>query len=262
MNRGISSALLLLLIMASPAPAQDQARDQAVDLELAFVVDASGSIDDDEMRLQRQGYADALTHPKVLKAIGSGFLRSIAVAYIEFAADGCATLSVDWARISNRSEATAFGAKILALKRMSCPGGNAIGEAVAFATAALENNSFEGTRRVIDVSGDGPNTVGPEVEDARDAAVALRITVNGLVINRPMMPDLDEYYRRSVIGGPGSFVIKADDRRNFADAILKKIILEIARHDVDNKREYAAPDHDATRSGEPGNGIRILYAQR
>jgi uncharacterized protein DUF1194 len=201
---------------------------QPVDLELAFVVDASGSIDDDETRLQRQGYADALTHPEVQKAIGSGFLRSIAVAYIEFAADGCATMSVGWTRISNPDEARAFGARILSRDRMVCPGGNAIGEAIRFAVGAIESNRFEGTRRVIDVSGDGPNTLGAAVEDARDSAVAARITVNGLVIDRPMMPDLDEYFRRSVIGGPGSFVIKADDRRNFAEAILKKIILEIA----------------------------------
>ena len=252
--KGLPSALILLLIMAAPA----HARDQAVDLELACVVDASGSIDDHETRLQRRGYADALAHPKVLKAIGSGFLRSVAVAYIEFAADGCANLSVDWTRISNRAEARAFGAKILARDRMFCPAGNAIGEAIAFATASMESNKFEGTRRVIDVSGDGPNTVGLEAEDARDAAVALRITVNGLVIHRPMMPDLDQYYRHSVTGGPRSFVIKADDRRNFAEAILKKIILEIAGDDLNGGRGILS----ATKSGKTVNGIRLLHAQR
>jgi hypothetical protein len=247
-------ALISLLLMAMPA----QARNQAVDLELAFVVDASGSIDDDETRLQRQGYADALAHPKVQKAIGSGFLRSVAVSYIEFAADGCATLSVDWMRIANPADARAFGAKILARERMFCPGGNAIGEAIAFATASIESNKFEGTRRVIDVSGDGPNTVGPEVEPARDAAVALRITVNGLVIHRPMMPNLDQYYRQSVIGGPGSFAIKADRQKNFAEAILKKIILEIADNDTDGGHGILK----RTRTGETGHGIRILHAQR
>lgn len=213
-----------ILFAAAPAFAQRA----PVDLELAFVVDASGSIDETETRLQRQGYAEALANPEVLKAIGSGFLRAIAVAYIEFAADGCASLSVAWTRIAGEKDATAFGARILAQPGVFCPGGNAIGEAVAFATASIESNGFEGTRRVIDVSGDGPNTVGIDVEPARDAAVAKRITVNGLVIERPMMPDLDSYYRESVTGGPGSFVIKAENRRTFADAIRKKLILEIA----------------------------------
>ncbi len=258
--RAILGVLMSLLIMVAPA----RARNQGVDLELAFVVDASGSIDDRETRLQRQGYADALAHPRVQNAIGSGFLRSVAVAYIEFAADGCATLSVNWTRISNVAEARAFGAKILARERMFCPGGNAIGEAIAFATASMEGNKFEGTRRVIDVSGDGPNTIGIEAEDARDVAVGLGITINGLVIHRPMMPDLDQYYRQSVTGGPGSFVIKADDRRNFAEAILKKIILEIARDDSDDSNDMKG-ERDiltATRSGEMGHGIRLLHAQR
>ncbi len=199
-----------------------------VDLELAFVVDASGSIDDEETRLQRRGYAEALAHPRVLGAITSGFLRSIAVSYIEFAGPGCTRISVPWTRIDGADAATAFGAAILAKDRMFCPGGNAIGEAVAIATEALQTNAFIGTRRVIDVSGDGPNTLEPPVEIVRDIAVALGITINGLVIERPMMPDLDIYYRQAITGGPGSFVIKAENRKVFAKAILKKLILEIA----------------------------------
>jgi len=199
-----------------------------VDLELAFVVDASGSIDEDETRLQRQGYVDALANPRVQRAITGGFLRAVAVSYIEFAADGCASLGVGWTRVANAADAKSFGARILARPRMFCPGGNAIGEAIAFATDSIESNKFEGTRRVIDVSGDGPNTLGLPVELARNAAVAKRITVNGLVIERPMMPDLDDYFRNAVTGGPGSFVIKAESRATFAKAILKKLILEIA----------------------------------
>ncbi len=218
--------VLFATIVFAAAPAL--AQRVPVDLELAFVVDASGSIDEAETRLQRQGYADALADPEILRAVGGGFLRAIAVAYIEFAADGCVSLSVPWTRIANAGDAGAFGAAILARPRMFCSGGNAIGEAIAFATASIENNGFEGTRRVIDVSGDGPNTVGIPVEPARNAAVARRITVNGLVIERPMMPDLDAYYRDSVTGGPGSFVIKVENRRAFADAIRKKLILEIA----------------------------------
>jgi hypothetical protein len=206
-----------------------------VDLELAFVVDASGSIDDDETRLQRQGYADALVHPRVLGAISSGFLRSIAVTYIEFAGPGCTRISVPWTRIDGAPAAKAFGAAILAMERMYCPGGNAIGEAVVVATHAIETNAYLGTRRVIDVSGDGPNTLEPPVEIVRNIAVSLGITINGLVIERPSMPDLDVYYRQAITGGPGSFVIKAENRKVFAQAILKKLILEIADRAPDTR---------------------------
>lgn len=215
-----------IALLTSPAEAQ---RKTSVDLELSFVVDASGSIDQEEMQLQRQGYANALVNPDVLKAIDSGFLRSIAVSYIEFAADGCIWQWLNWVKISDRASAAAAGAKIVAAPREFCSGGNAIGDAVAFATKSTLENSFDGTRKVIDVSGDGPDTTGLiAVEDARADALAKGFTINGLVIERPAMPDLPEYFKRSITGGPRSFVIQAKDRRSFADAIVKKLILEIA----------------------------------
>lgn len=217
--------LLFATLPGDPAGAQSL---EPVDLELAFVVDASGSIDEDEFYLQRQGYADALVSPKVLSAIGTGFLGSIAVAYIEFSADGCTEMSVDWTRIHDLASAKAFGDRILARERTSCSGGNAIGEGMAMAATSIEKNSFEGTRRVIDVSGDGPNTLGVPVEVVRDIAVANRMTINALVIDRPEMPDLDDYFRSFVTGGPRNFVIRAENRQTFAAAILKKMILEIA----------------------------------
>ncbi len=223
--RLLVGVLILSLVPWVGAYAQ---KKTGVDLELAFVVDASGSIDDLETRLQRQGYADALVHPRVLGAISSGFLRSIVVSYIEFAGPGCTRISVPWARIDGAAAAKVFGAAILAMDRMFCPGGNAITEAVVVATDAIQTNKFLGTRRVIDVSGDGPNTTFDPVELARNEAVALGITINGLVIERPSMPDLDDYYRQAIAGGPGSFVIKAENRKVFARAILKKLILEIA----------------------------------
>jgi len=218
-------ALALAILFAMPAAAQDT----AVDIELAFVVDASGSIDEAETRLQRQGYVDALTNPKVLSSITGGLTGGIAVAYIEFAADGCNRLSVPWTRIHDQASAAAFGQRILAVPLQFCPGGNAIGDALSFAAHTIETNGFKGTRRVIDISGDGPNTVGSSVEFARDRIVATGVTINGLVIHRPSMPNLDQYFRNAITGGPGSFVIKADDRKTFAEAILKKMILEIAQ---------------------------------
>ena len=220
---GLIAAVALL---ASPADAQ---RKTSVDLELSFVVDASGSIDQEEMHLQRQGYASALVNPDVLKAINSGFLRSIAVSYIEFAADGCIWQWLKWVKISDRESAAAAGAKITSAPREFCSGGNAIGDAVAFATKSTLENSFDGTRKVIDVSGDGPDTTGMiAVEEARAHALANGFTINGLVIERPSMPDLPQYYKFSITGGPRSFVIIAKNRRTFVDAIVKKLILEIA----------------------------------
>ncbi|MEK9645561.1 MAG: DUF1194 domain-containing protein [Alphaproteobacteria bacterium] len=216
----------LLALAAHPTTAQ---RPVPVDLELSFVVDASGSIDSEEMRLQRQGYADALATPQVIKAVTSGFLRSIAITYIEFAADGCIWQWVDWVQITDLAAARSAGAKIMAAPRELCSGGNAIGEAVAFATKSTLQNGFDGTRKVIDVSGDGPDTTGAiAVEDARDAAIAQGFTINGLVVERPSMPSLPDYYRAAIIGGPRSFVIRAEGRKTFAEAILKKLILEIA----------------------------------
>ena len=217
--------LLVSLLTVTNSYAQ---RLTPVDLELAFVVDASGSIDEEEMALQRQGYASALAHPRVLNAIKSGFLQSISVAYIEFAGFECTRLTVGWGRITDKKSATAYGTRILAAKRNLCFGGNAVSEALAFAAAAIENNSFEGTRRVIDISGDGPNTMGEQVEIVRDAIVKKRIVINALAIKRESMPDLPEYFRDSVTGGPGSFVMRAQDRKSFSEAIQRKLIREIA----------------------------------
>lgn len=222
-----AAAALAMAVAAWPAEAQVSGKIP-VDLELAFVVDASFSIDDEETALQRKGYADAVANRRVLESISSGFVRSVALAYIEFAAPGCVRLSVPWSRVSDEKTALAFGETILAQPRMRCPGGNSIGEAIVFATRSIEDNGFAGTRLVIDVSGDGPDTTANPVEVARDFAVARGITINGLVIDRPEMPDLPEYYRHAIIGGPRAFLLRAESRETFAVAILKKMILEIA----------------------------------
>ncbi len=193
------------------------------------MVYGSGSILVEEFRLQRRGYAEALANPRVLEAISGGFLRAVAVTYIEFAGSGCVWQRVGWTAIRDAATARAFGDRVLAAPRERCAGGNAIGEAVAAAAESALGNGYDGTRRVIDVSGDGPDTVGAvPVEIARAAALARGFTINGLVIERPSRPDLPRYYRSSIAGGPGSFVIEAGNRRTFAAAVLRKMILEIA----------------------------------
>lgn len=232
-RRPLAFAALAGLLLA--ATAAKGAERQAVDLELVLLVDASGSIDEAETRLQRQGYAAAVTDPQVLRAVTGGLLRALAVAYVEFAAPGCVSRRAGWTRIGDAESAAAFAAAILAAPRTVCPGGNAIGEAVAAAAAELDANAFDGARKVIDVSGDGPNNRGPAVEPARDAAVAAGITINGLAIMRPgrhysgpLGEPLDAYYRRAITGGPGSFVMVARGRETFAETILKKLVREIA----------------------------------
>lgn len=218
--------LAVLLFLTSSAVAAD--RPIPVDLELAFLVDASGSIDTDETELQRRGYADALRHPRILNAITSGYLGRIAVAFIEFAADDCTRLSVEWTEINGKEAAEAFGSKIVALPYTLCPGGNAVADAILYSARSIEQNRFDGTRRVIDISGGGPNTLGRSISAVRREVLAANITINALVLERPEMPDLPEYFRHFVIGGQGAFQIEAQDHDSFAAAILKKMFSEIA----------------------------------
>ena len=189
-----------------------------VDLELAFVVDASGSIDENEKLRRRQGYVDALTHPRIQRAIISG----IGVAFIEFSAYGCERLSVQWTTVDGSQSATAFGRKLLVLDYDPCLGGNAAADALAFAAQLMDEKSFEGTRRVIDFSGDGPNTLGMSLRGVRRDVLRRDITINALVLERLEMPELPDYFRDEVIGGLGAFMVEAKNHASFSAAILKK----------------------------------------
>jgi hypothetical protein len=264
----IRLTLFVLLIAAAPpftarwAASQEGvsqgASGEPVDLELVLAVDSSGSIDSEERRLQRQGWAHAFTHPRVLSAIRSGGRGAIAVAFLEWAANGCETIGVKWTRISDAASATRFARGILAAPPLDCSGGNAIGDAIAFATGMIKSNRFRGTRAVIDVSGDGPNTIGRPALVAREMAVAVGITINALAIIDPErsfrgpggMP-LDTYYRDVIIGGPGSFVMVARNDTTFRQAALAKLVREIAGFDT-------APEtlgHAAAREWVKINGV-------
>lgn len=231
----VALAFLCLGAVPEPRAQQGPGGGESVDLELVLAVDSSGSIDEEELRLQRGGWAAAITHPRVLGAIRSGSRGAITILFLEWAAVGCETVSVDWTRIADAASAQGFANAIMNAPRVHCPGGNAIGDAIAFATRALHTNRFRGDRLVIDVSGDGPNTLGRPVEPARDQAVATGITINGLALTRrqAFYGPIDEYYRMSVIGGPGSFVIAADKETEFRQAVLAKLVREIARREGD-----------------------------
>jgi hypothetical protein len=224
----LAATLIATAFIASPV------RAQAVDLELVLAVDASGSIDEDELLLQRKGYADAFQNPRVLNAIRSGYHRRIAVMFLEWAAVGCERVVVDWTALSDAASAKSFADAMMAGPHGHCPGGNAIGDAIAFSTASMASNGFQGERLVIDVSGDGPNTLGQRAERARDTAVAQGIVINGLALVRPGRNSfgggygLTEHYKTAIIGGPGAFVMETEKGEQFFDAVLAKLVREIS----------------------------------
>lgn len=225
---------LIAALAFAAALAPGLTRAQPVDLLLVLCVDASGSIDPEEFRFQREGYAEAVAHPRVVRAMTDGTRRAAALAFVEWGTPGGARTIVDWQRIHDTASAEAFAARILAAPR-SPQSFNAVGDCIAHAHGLIRASPFPAERGVIDVSGDGPDnrSVIP-VPLARDAAVAEGITINALVILKEGSSPagrgeyIAEAYRRDVIGGPGAFVITARDYPDFAHAIYNKLIREVA----------------------------------
>ena len=227
------TALIATLLAAPCLPAA--AEDVPVDLELVLAVDISGSVDELEAQLQREGYIAALRHPHVIEAIQGGMFRRIAATYVEWAGDHYQRTMLDWTLLEDGAGAHGF-ADALAETPLMTAHWTSISGAIDYGAALFDNNGFEGVRRVIDISGDGYNNRGRRVELARDEAVAAGITINGLpIVNDRPNPwggsppkDLDLYYEERVIGGPGAFILVAKDYTSFASAILSKLLLEIA----------------------------------
>jgi hypothetical protein len=214
------AAALFLHIAAGGAAAEP------VDIELVLSVDSSGSIDNGEFALQREGYAQALTHPEVVDAIRRGPHRAIAVTFIEWSGPDIRTQVVGWTRVAGPADAQAVAAILRSAPRTIFGGGTSLAGAILSGAAAFEENGFEGVRRVIDISGDGPNNRGPSVTAARDTAIARGITINGL----PILEDdegLALYFRDFVIGGPGAFVQPAQGFADFERAVRRKLLQEL-----------------------------------
>ena len=230
---GVRRRALMAGLTGLAVPARAQTADP-VDLQLVLAVDVSRSIDAEEARLQREGYRDAMSDPQVVAAIAGGTLGAIAVAYVEWAGVTSQELVLPWTRIGSAAEATAWSARLAASPRES-RSWTSLSGALRFSGELLRRCPWEGTRRVIDVSGDGVNNSGPEPEEERDRLVADQVVINGLPIvndrpnfGRTPTDDLEGFYRDSVIGGPGSFLIVAADFQAFAAAIRRKLIQEIA----------------------------------
>lgn len=227
LRRGLNWIALFLLACAfcGPGHATDKA---TVDLQLVLAIDASNSVTDDRFELQKQGYVAAFRNPQVIKAIMSGSEQSIAVTMMQWTGPFDTVQVVPWMLVKDAASAQALADAITKSQRELYGGsGTSISGAIDQAIILLSQSPYTSPRRTIDISGDGPNSSGRSVVRARDEAVAQGIGINGLPI-LSIDRGLDDYYFRYVIGGPGAFMIPAANYESFAEAIVKKLILEIA----------------------------------
>jgi hypothetical protein len=231
-------SFLMFLVAAVLFAAMPARAAEKVDLLLVLAADVSRSVDDQKFVLQREGYAAAITDPRVLDAVRSGPNGRIALCFVEWSGVGAQKLVVGWHMIGDAKSAAAFAALIRTAPRAFADR-TSISGGIEFSVAQLETAPFESMRRTIDVSGDGTNNSGRDVTHARDAALAKGITINGIVILSetplPWNPEhtnppggLANYYRDNVIGGPGAFVMTAEDFGSFGKAMIGKMIAEVA----------------------------------
>ncbi|MEM9358394.1 MAG: DUF1194 domain-containing protein [Pseudomonadota bacterium] len=197
-----------------------------VDLSLVLALDVSASVDAREFDLQKNGLAAAMTHPSVIEAIGVGRNKRIAVTVVQWSGYQKQFVVVPWHIVDGASSATVFAQKLLETSRVTLNGFTHIGGAIRYSVRVARSAEFTADRMVIDISGDGTNNVLPRPAGERDLAVRAGFTVNGLAIVNEAS-DLDQYYRRNVIGGPGSFVIVAQSYDDYAKAMIQKLIREI-----------------------------------
>jgi Protein of unknown function (DUF1194) len=247
--RMVKILLALILAAAALVPAPALAGDD-VDLLLVLAADVSRSIDAAKFQLQRDGYAAAISDPRVLDTIKSGHSGRIGLTFVEWSGVGAQHVVIDWTAIGDTASAKDFGDRLLEAPR-SFADRTSISGAIEFAMDQFTRTPFASARRIIDVSGDGTNNAGRDVASSRDDAVAKGVTINGLVIlsENPMSwnPDhtnppggLDNYYRNNVVGGPGAFVMVAKDFNSFGQAMIGKLIAEVAENSLPKEWRYSA----------------------
>jgi hypothetical protein len=197
-----------------------------VDLALVLAVDVSASVTEDRYALQRSGFAAAFRDDAVIDAIRSGERHAIAVTLVEWSGPTSQRQVIGWTIIDGAASGRAFGAALEEAPR-AFSDFTSVSGALDYSVMVLDTSGIDARRRVIDVSGDGANNSGRAVGDAREAAIAAGITVNGLAI-LGNEPGIDVYYRENVIGGDGAFMLVAQDYAAFSRAILNKLLREIA----------------------------------
>jgi hypothetical protein len=256
-----SAAFALSLLLVPHGHAAEQ-----VDIELVLAVDISLSMSPDELEIQRQGYAAALTHDRVLEAIAAGVHGRIAVTYVEWAGSTSQHIVVPWTAIATRSDAERF-VRQLSAEPPSSARRTSISGALDFGGDLFAESGFQGMKRVIDISGDGPNNQGSPVTGARDALIAQGITINGL----PLMTNsglasaydvenLDLYYQDCVIGGPGAFMIPVNAWSQFPEAVRRKLVLELAGGSSERTRDEAA--HPPVRLAQATPGYDCMIGEK
>jgi hypothetical protein len=230
------------LLVSAPLPGDALTASGTVsaDVELILAVDASASMDVDELNVQRMGYIRAIQSDEVLRAIRTGFHRRIAVTYVEWGEPGTERVVVPWTVLATQSDAAAFAGGIVPRHQKEA-GRTSMSRGLLFALGRFKDSPVQSYRQVIDISGDGPNNAGPPVDATRDVVVGKGVVINGLAITtkggegfgwqpwRPRDPEiLTKYYKHCVIGGPGSFVVSVDHIGQFEAAIRQKLVLEIS----------------------------------
>ena len=227
--------LVVAILFGIPALgflAGNAAAQEPVDLELLLAADGSGSIDDAELALQREGYANAVRNPRVLELLTGGIHGRSVIAYVEWGSAQSQHTIVNWTVIDGPESAAAFGEALVNAPRQAW-GFNSISNAIAYSQGLIDGNPYRGLRRIIDISADAGNIGGMPLLLARANALAAGITINGLAISRPgssrppRAVSLEQEFREQIIGGTGAFVVTVDETISFAEAVLKKMILEV-----------------------------------
>jgi Protein of unknown function (DUF1194) len=235
MRRAARFAAVLVLAAVTREGANAQA---AADLQLVLAVDVSGSVNAQRFELQKMGYVAAFQNRRVLNAILSGRNQSIVVTMMQWSGPFLQAQVVPWTLLKDETSVKGIAGAIESAPRMMYGGGTSISGAIDNAVTLFPQAPFKAERRVIDVSGDGSNNRGRSVTQARDEAVDAGIVINGLPI-LAFEPQLDQYFKDYVIGGPGAFMIPAKSFEAFAEAILMKLIIEIADLGPRGERKHA-----------------------
>ena len=249
---------LIVFLSFAPRPGWTDLRDASaterrlVHLELVLAVDSSSSVTDDEFVLQMEGIAGAFEDPAVLQAIEETAPNGIAVSLLQWSSHGAQAVALDWTHVTSAEDALAVARQVRRSGRLIGGGATSMSTALAQATLALENNVYHGERRVIDVSGDGRANEGESPAVARAIANQAGITINGLAILNEE-PDLTAYYQAWVVGGPGSFLLTADDFTDFAVSMKRKLYFEIVGPAIARGLDHDLRDRqpDATAQASP-----------
>jgi len=222
--RALSAALVAIgLLLPANWPAQ---ATEPVDLELVLAVDSSASVDYTEFNLQLQGLTLAFEDPELASAIAAGPIGAIAVTLVEWSSSERQEVSIPWTVIRTGEDARAFAERIRRAPRMVITGATSLSSAILFAAGMFDANAYEGTRHVIDLSGDGYNNQGTALSIARELVLDRGVTINALAIENQVL-GLGDYFEQSLIGGFGSFMIRADDYEDYLGQIRRKLLREI-----------------------------------